>query len=291
MSNQSQRIELLNAETSIKNHLLAHDSNAKIYDELRNLRNEDVKHGQNFDKDLEAINKYLHDESALRHLPAATIEGDGKNGFSIIFDGTQEQDRQHKPPTELPTYPLPAAVQSAIQAEQQHHHPAGQAHPSGRFPAPEEVRGGRSQAPADKADQSRGAASENNDALAAGDHGMSSSSAKPSENNFGKNLLERLGLPVTAKNLAFLDAWQRAEGGSADNPFNTTQNMPGAKTLNSVGVKRYSSMDEGLEATVKSLQLVYYKGILAALRTEDTRQAANALHDGPWGTKNIHNFT
>lgn len=105
---------------------------------------------------------------------------------------------------------------------------------------------------------------------------------------FGTRLLQKLNLPVTAANLAFLSAWQKAEGGSADNPFNTTQDAPGATNFNSIGVKRYPSVAEGLDATAETLNNGYYGGILAALRQgSDPMVAARALADSPWGTGSL----
>jgi hypothetical protein len=120
-----------------------------------------------------------------------------------------------------------------------------------------------------------------------GSYHLSNSAASPSESGFGKALLEKMHLPVTAKNLAFLDAWQQAEGGSPDNPFNTTQGAPGARNFNGVGVKRYPSMEVGLDATVKTLKNGYYGKILSALQREDTHSAANALRVSAWGTHNM----
>jgi len=114
---------------------------------------------------------------------------------------------------------------------------------------------------------------------------LSNSNASPSKNGFAESLLQKLGAPVTPENLKFLDAWQKAEGGSADNPFNTTQDAPGARNFNSVGVKRYQSVEQGLEATFKTLTNGRYDHIVAALRQGNSaRAAAQALANSPWGT-------
>jgi hypothetical protein len=102
---------------------------------------------------------------------------------------------------------------------------------------------------------------------------------------FGVRLLRMLGMPVTGANIKFLDAWQRAEGGSADNPFNTTWDLPGATNFNSVGVKRYRSVADGLTATVNTLRNGLYDPILKALRNgDDPMAAAQAVASSPWGT-------
>jgi hypothetical protein len=102
---------------------------------------------------------------------------------------------------------------------------------------------------------------------------------------FAVRLLEMMGLPVTKGNIEFLDAWQKAEGGSADNPFNTTQSEPGDTVFNSAGVKRYPSVAEGLQATAQTLENGDYGNILAALRQgNNPMAAAQAVANSPWGT-------
>lgn len=98
-------------------------------------------------------------------------------------------------------------------------------------------------------------------------------------------MLRKLGAPVTSENLRFLDAWQKAEGGSADNPFNTIQSAVGARSINHAGVKRYSSMEVGLQATLKAITNGFYGVIIEALRQGDSAQrTAQALSRTPWGT-------
>lgn len=102
---------------------------------------------------------------------------------------------------------------------------------------------------------------------------------------FGVKLLQKLNLPVTEENLKFLNAWQHAEGGSPDNPFNTTQPADGAENFNSVGVKRYPSIEVGLDATAQTLTNGYYNNILASLQQGNSASAsADALAQSPWGT-------
>lgn len=99
--------------------------------------------------------------------------------------------------------------------------------------------------------------------------------------------LNRIGAPVTPENLRFLDAWKRAEGGSDDNPFNTTMDAPGATVFNSVGVKRYPDLQTGLDATVRTILEDHagYADIVGALRAGgDAMSAANALAGSAWGT-------
>jgi len=107
---------------------------------------------------------------------------------------------------------------------------------------------------------------------------------------WAKALLQALQAPLTTGNLAAIIAWEMAEGGhwynSAHfNPLNTTWRMPGATSMNSVGVKAYLSWAQGLAATVNTFHNGLYEGILAALRAGNDAQAvADAVAASPWGT-------
>lgn len=101
------------------------------------------------------------------------------------------------------------------------------------------------------------------------------------------SLLKAIGAPATKENLRFLDAWQRAEGGTAAfNPLNTTQHAPGATSYNSVGVRNFLDPQQGLSATAKTLLNGYYKPIVSGLRSGRTtaEKLAQAVEASPWGT-------
>jgi peptidoglycan hydrolase CwlO-like protein len=110
---------------------------------------------------------------------------------------------------------------------------------------------------------------------------------------WAKALLAALGMPQTSDNLAAIIAWEMAEGGhwynSAHyNPLNTTWRMPGATSMNSVGVKAYLSWAQGLAATVNTFHNGLYENILAALRAGNDAQAvADAVGTSPWGTNSF----
>lgn len=98
-------------------------------------------------------------------------------------------------------------------------------------------------------------------------------------------VLKGIGAPVTPANLAFMRAWKQAEGGDDTNPFDTTQGAPGATDFNSVGVKRYASVQSGIQATIQTLTNGNYGNILQALKAgTDPMAAAHALAASPWGT-------
>lgn len=105
-------------------------------------------------------------------------------------------------------------------------------------------------------------------------------------NGWDVALLSSLGLPMTKANRSFLQAWQAHEGGTASyNPLNTTQGAQGATSYNSVGVKNFTSAQQGLSATVQTLRNGYYPGILRALQSGNpqwTPELAKNLNT--WGT-------
>lgn len=89
---------------------------------------------------------------------------------------------------------------------------------------------------------------------------------------FARQVLKGLGLPVTTANVNWLTAWESREGGHWENtaqynPLNTTLAMPGSSTMNGVGVRVYTSWQQGIEATVKTLAESRYSDIRSALHT------------------------
>lgn len=107
--------------------------------------------------------------------------------------------------------------------------------------------------------------------------------------NWQRRLLRALGAPVTEANLAFLNAWQRAEGGTARyNPLNTTQTWAGATAYNSVGVRNYPNARAGIQATVKTLLNGHYAAIVNGLKSgASAADLARAVEASPWGTHSI----
>ena len=104
---------------------------------------------------------------------------------------------------------------------------------------------------------------------------------------WGRDFLTRLGMPVTAENMRLMKAWQQAEGTAARfNPLATTQSgFAGETQFNSVGVKNYTSYEDGLNANVKVITNGLYKNILAALQAGNSAETtAQAITNSPWGT-------
>lgn len=116
--------------------------------------------------------------------------------------------------------------------------------------------------------------------------------------DFATALLEQLGAPVTPVNLTTVTQWEQHEGGNwqntaAFNPLNTTLRLPGSSVLPgggpaaNAGVQAYQSWDQGLTATVQTLQESQYAQIVADLRSSaPTTKVAADIGSSPWGTPN-----
>jgi hypothetical protein len=104
---------------------------------------------------------------------------------------------------------------------------------------------------------------------------------------WGRDFLTKLGMPVTSENMRLMKAWQQAEGTAARfNPLATTQSgFAGETRFNSVGVKNYTSYEDGLNANVKVITNGLYKNILAGLQAGNSAETtAQAITNSPWGT-------
>jgi hypothetical protein len=99
----------------------------------------------------------------------------------------------------------------------------------------------------------------------------------PGERAWDIALLTSLGAPSTTANIQSLIHWrthespwdnQPPDGATyTHNPLNTTQDMPGAVSINSVGVKKYTSTVSGIAATRKTLLNGNYGDVVSALRS------------------------
>ena len=135
----------------------------------------------------------------------------------------------------------------------------------------------------------------------AGNMGLGNSSPKEIGTDataYASSVLTKLGAPVTEANLQHMARWMAFENGwknlagSHNNPLNTTLDKPGAGNFNSVGVKIYSSLDEGAQATVdtltgKSSAARGYDAIVAGLQSGklSNSEFANLVNNSSWGTK------
>jgi hypothetical protein len=114
-----------------------------------------------------------------------------------------------------------------------------------------------------------------------------------SDDDFYKSILKCLGAEPTKSNMLFMYAWRQAEGGKAkNNPFNTTLKIPGATNYNSVGVKNYSTPEEGIDATCKTLKngrnKYGYDKIIDGLKNDvGLSKLSDAVVNSKWGTKDL----
>jgi hypothetical protein len=109
-------------------------------------------------------------------------------------------------------------------------------------------------------------------------------------------LLSTLGAPASESNVRALSTWMHAEGTgwstslnrATYNPLNTTLNKEGAVSFNKVGVKAYTSWEQGLEATVdtllgKSAADRGYSAIVNALQSDSGVSAVlGAVNNSAW---------
>jgi hypothetical protein len=108
--------------------------------------------------------------------------------------------------------------------------------------------------------------------------------------DFAVALLSALGDPLTPQNVGAIVSWEKAEGGNWNspakyNPLNTTRRMPGSRSVTAVGVQAYTSWQQGLSATVQTLQAGSYSNILSALKSGTSEQAVErAVASSVWGT-------
>lgn len=92
-----------------------------------------------------------------------------------------------------------------------------------------------------------------------------------SQTAFIKAMLTTMGAPSTTANVNSLASWMRHEFPSwppsaKNNPFATTEKMPGSTQFNSVGVQNYANAADGVAANVKTLTNGRYNSIISALK-------------------------
>lgn len=104
---------------------------------------------------------------------------------------------------------------------------------------------------------------------------------------FAKALLKAGGYPASENNIGTLVTWMAQEGGhwansAWYNPLNTSQRMPGDHPA--VGfIPAYTSWDQGIAATLKTINYGAYKNIRAALAaSEPPASAFQAINASPW---------
>ncbi|MDQ3209970.1 MAG: hypothetical protein M3Q20_02150 [Actinomycetota bacterium] len=100
--------------------------------------------------------------------------------------------------------------------------------------------------------------------------------------------LGRLGAPPCDENLLIVVTWETSESTSAAyNPLATTHDMPGATDMNTVGVKHYVSLGQGLDASRDTLLLgaesYGYGAVLDSVRScRSAKVTARAINASAW---------
>jgi hypothetical protein len=112
--------------------------------------------------------------------------------------------------------------------------------------------------------------------------------------DFSSSILAGLGISANKDNTAALQQWMRFEGGhfknsAKYNPLNTTLDMPGSHAMNKAGVEAYTSFDQGIQATIKTLtgknaDARGYTGIVEALRSGSKEDILAAIDNSAWRT-------
>jgi hypothetical protein len=109
--------------------------------------------------------------------------------------------------------------------------------------------------------------------------------------DWAKALLQEAGWPVTWRNRVTLVCWTSAEGTDARfNPLATTKPWPGATDFNSVHVKNYASLADGLHATLDTLDDTGhgYGSIRRGLRINRLpEKTLLAVKESDWGTGDL----
>lgn len=110
----------------------------------------------------------------------------------------------------------------------------------------------------------------------------------PTAGAWARAFLAGIGAPTCGENRVLVVAWQAQESTDARfNPLATTHPMPGATEFNSVGVKNYRSVTQGLAAARETLEQgaasYGYEAILASLRAcNDAEATAWFVNASAW---------
>ncbi len=107
---------------------------------------------------------------------------------------------------------------------------------------------------------------------------------------YARALCTKMGWSQSLNNIDVIVAWEAAEGSQAQfNPLDTEEGgQPGESDYNSVGVKNYPTLDEGLQAVYDTLTNGLYANVLNCFARSEVAQTTTAAIDQcPWGTRNV----
>jgi hypothetical protein len=106
---------------------------------------------------------------------------------------------------------------------------------------------------------------------------------------FARRTLAVGGWPDHLNNFVSLVGWEAGEGTKAKyNPFATTRPAEGATDFNSSHVKDYVSWEQGVAATVATINNGNYPEVIACLRTHKAAfYTLDAVRNSKWGTFHV----
>ena len=107
--------------------------------------------------------------------------------------------------------------------------------------------------------------------------------------DWAQALLDALGgAPTTRNSNSFVAmlGWMQGEGSPCNNnPLDTTQDGTSSSDCNSVGVKNFPTMADGVKTTIACLENGYYPDIISDLQNDASPlTTANDIANSPWGT-------
>ena len=114
--------------------------------------------------------------------------------------------------------------------------------------------------------------------------------------DFAVAVLGELNAPTTQENLRALVAWMERENTRAQfNPFATTKAGFGStSTINSHNVRNYPTFEQGVAATVATMEIRSYYGTITDLLRSGTAtkaQISSAVAASPWGTGGFNHYS
>lgn len=112
---------------------------------------------------------------------------------------------------------------------------------------------------------------------------------------WASKFLSGINAPISDSNLEVMLRWMAQEGGHENNtayfnPLNTTKSMPGEMgTMGTQGnVRRYTSWNMGMDASLKTINNGLYRNIIDAFRSNASKEEIyQAIVSSDWGTKNL----
>ena len=105
-----------------------------------------------------------------------------------------------------------------------------------------------------------------------GGDSLNRSLGETTRGGFAQAVLRGIGAPVTDMNMQSMLAWMTGENTrAAFNPLATTRKgFAGATEFNTAGVKNFKDFEQGVAATIETLNLSYYTDVVSALQRGTT---------------------